>query len=308
MQTSWTAAHPPEIKARDRAAAGGTGADSHESSSNESGMRDKQDTEFKRSGDEQSVWRSTSRWRVIQMEILKANFVNIDEMFNAAQPLSYSPFLEWIELRNVDNILRPPDDLASNQRPFLNRLVQLQRFTDEPPVDQVARDLLTFSGFESELLHFRSRPHLEIEWRSYKISSEADFGVYSDRPGFGPYAEYVVVVENKPEAGPSLTKSECQLFGEMFVAAMVRHQMAKMNVQMYGILLSGPYVRFYHANFSDVYLRDIESERSPSISVTVERYPSDTVRGLSLIVKQERLEVVRTLLMIRHLVEATVSQ
>ena len=61
-------------------------------------------------------------------------------------------------------------------------------FRDEPPVDSIAHDLLTFTGFETRKLHFRPKPHIEMEWRGHEISSEADYGVYSERSRITPFS------------------------------------------------------------------------------------------------------------------------
>ena len=166
-------------------------------------------------GDTEDVWRQTSKWRPVQLEILKIEVK--DGMVVNTSNLDNTPLYveaERILLSNVD-IGTGFVELPDSQIPFYNRL---SMFRD---VDSIAHDLLTFTGFETRKLHFRPKPHIEIEWRGHGISSEADYGVYSEGSRITPNVEYLVVVEDKPEKSNS---GECQLSGEMLVAAIDRYK------------------------------------------------------------------------------------
>jgi hypothetical protein len=63
-----------------------------------------------------------------------------------------------------------------------------------------------------------------MEWQGYEVSSEADYGVYSERSRSLPNVEYFVVVEDKRRLYGG---GECQLCGEMLVAALDRYQNIK---------------------------------------------------------------------------------
>jgi len=103
-----------------------------------------------------------------------------------------------------------------------------------------------------------------------------------------------------------LIKYESQLYGEMLVAAMGRYGRIKADTGMYGMLLMGPYIRFYRTMFAGRYLRDLETDKDPSMNITIERYPPDSRRGLSLIDRHERMTAVRILSVIRDHVESMV--
>lgn len=173
-----------------------------------------------------TVWKQTSKWRPIQLEILKIEVK--DGMVVDTNNLDNTPLYveaERILLSNVGTV-----ELPDSQIPFYNRLSR---------DDSIAHDLLTFTGFETRKLHFRPKPHIEMEWRGHEISSEADYGVYSERSRITPN---LVVIEDKPEKSNS---GECQLSGEMLVAAIDRYQNIKKDHIVYGMILRGPFVRLY---------------------------------------------------------------
>lgn len=173
-------------------------------------------------------------------------------------------------------------------------------------MDSVAYDLLTYSGFESELLHFRPRPRLELLWNDKEISSDADFGVYSDNPKEFVTAKYFVVVGDKADKRKVYKGGECQLCGEMLLAATNRFSNVKRDHTVYGMIVKGLSVRFYKATYSKKYLSNLEQETSLKQTVIVKRYPSETIPALSLSDTDEREEIIRMLCSIRTNIEALV--
>src|ERR1700731_1617110 len=124
------------------------------------------DEEYEDSNDSIKIWKNTSKWRPFQLEHLKIDF----------QPGKIEDIIDDINLDNIifnediDRILLPGIDITKQnsvnitkkQLPFYNRLRQIIRFPDEPPVDSVAYDLLTWTEFEDVYIHFRPQPILKM--------------------------------------------------------------------------------------------------------------------------------------------------
>jgi hypothetical protein len=255
--------------------------------------------EYKPIGDTEDIWKQTSKWRPVQLEILKIEVK--DGMVVDTTNLDNTPLYveaERILLSNVD-IGTGFVELPDSQIPFYNRLTQLSMFRDEPPVDSIAHDLLTFTGFETRKLHFRPKPHIEMEWRGHEISSEADYGVYSERSRITPNVEYLVIVEDKPEKSKLYSSGECQLSGEMLVAAIDRYQNIKKDHIVYGMILRGSFVRLYKCVFRNEYLSTLTKDKYPASYTTIHRYPSESQLPLSLNDKIERKTIVQLLSKIR---------
>lgn len=264
--------------------------------------------EYRPLGDTEEIWRQTSKWRPVQLEILKVDVE--DGAVASMDDLDKTPLyvdVERILLPNIDVDSNVDSDLIPDaQLPFFNRLMQLSMFRDEPPVDSIAHDLLTFTGFEARKLHFRPKPHLEIEWQGHEISSEADYGVYSERSRRLPNVEYFVVVEDKPEKRRLYSSGECQLCGEMLVAAVDRYQNIKKDHIMYGMIIRGPFVRLYRCVFTNEYLSDLVKDRKPTSSITVRRYPPEDKLPLSLNDYVERRTIIQLLTRIKIDVESII--
>jgi len=265
------------------------------------------DEEYKPTGDIESIWNQTSKWRPIQLEILKVKFangnvVNIEDLSS----VQLDPDVDRILLTGID--IRTTTSVPKMQRAFFNRLVQLSTFSDEPPVDSVAHDLLTYTGYEDEVLHFRPKPHLEMVWQGHDITSEADYGVYSERSRGTTSTEYLVVVEDKPEKRRSYQGGECQLYGEMFLAGFNRYLQRKQDQIVYGMILRGPFVRLYKTVFEKRYFENIEHDKIPSVKISPKRFPPDTDFPLSLNDAEQREKIVRLLSVIRKEVEIIAQQ
>jgi hypothetical protein len=119
------------------------------------------DDEYLLPGDDKKTWEKTSRWRPIQLETLRIIFEdgsmsdiigNID-----IEDIQLYPDVNRVLLDGVDvgiGCKLTAADLPREQRMFFDRLSQLAVFNDEPPVDSVAYDLLSYTGFEGGMLHF----------------------------------------------------------------------------------------------------------------------------------------------------------
>jgi hypothetical protein len=244
--------------------------------------------------DSKEVWKSTSKWREYQMEILKLRVIegSLREIVN--EILS-------IQDGSLENILLPqvtvsngeaPPALPEFQERFYNKIAQVLDFSDEPPTDLIISELLDSLHFCQNNLRFRPRPHLEIEWKNRGISSEADFGIYSKVNGM---AEYMMVVEAKRRAA----RPERQLCGEMLVASYNRFSRTAKDQEVFGMMVMGSEVRFYKATFSEKYLTSLSRDKSPEEQIDVLSYPFRSHRPLSLTTYEGRREIAVILLSIR---------
>ncbi|KAJ3397820.1 hypothetical protein HDU92_002492 [Lobulomyces angularis] len=258
--------------------------------------------------DIETIWNSTSKWRPTQIEILRAKFIDtsIDNIVENANidNLILQPILNKIILPNI-NLLVPPSrkDVPEEQLIFFNKLMQLNKFRDEPPVDAIAYELLNNIGYEGLILHFRPKPHLEFKWQGYEIASVPDYGVYVG-DDIEEFAEYLLIVKDKPAGKYSYLKGECQLFGEMITAAINNYIIKKEQQNIYGMTIRGSYIKFYLSMFDKEYLSNIINDKKPTKDVNIYRYPSDDSKGLSLNSTQERLHIVKILKTIKEIIES----
>lgn len=249
------------------------------------------------------MWKNTSKWLISQLENLKIEFqpgelkdiignININDII-------LNEDIDRILLPNINIINNENININKKQLPFYNRLKQITRFPDEPPVNSVAYDLLTWTKFEDVNIHFRPQPKLKMKWRDYDISSNADFCVYSDRTIDQVPVEYLMVVEDKE----TYKNSECQLGGEMLLAAYNRFENIQKDHIVYGIILKGSLVRFYKVVFTKMYLQEIQKSKIPDINVTPLCYPPHTERELSLNIYEQREKIIRILCCLKQNIE-----
>jgi hypothetical protein len=265
------------------------------------------DEDYEDSNDTYKIWKSTSKWRPLQLEILKINF-KAGELKDIIGDININ---DIILNEDIDRILLPGINITNNdniiinkkQLPFYNRLKQIIRFPDEPPVDSVAYDLLTWTEFEDINIHFRPQPTLKMKWKDYDISSNADFGVYSDRSIDQIPVEYLMIVEDKRARASIYQNGECQLGGEMLLAAYNRFENIQKDHIVYGIILKGSLIRFYKVIFSNLYLQELQKSKNPTISVTPLTYPPQTQRALSLNIPEQREKIIRILCILKKKTE-----
>jgi hypothetical protein len=270
-----------------------------------------QDEDYRPPGDSSDVWEQTSKWRPVQLEMLKLQLIdgNENDIVGTIDMLGVQLY------EDAPRLLLPCDDVRNSssvqhisreQRTFFNRLLQLTIFNDEPPVDAVTSDLLTYSGFESENIHFRPRPRLRFTCLLHNVTSIPDYGVFIDRPSGPPAYEYLVVVENKAPSTCDTQYKECQLCGEMLASAISRYGERRSDKLMFGALVSGLEVRFYKTTFSRSYLDSIFTDRAPYNFSEVARFPSAEEYALSLNKRDTREKIVRILHAIRLQLEQVI--
>ncbi|CAO3616327.1 unnamed protein product [Cunninghamella blakesleeana] len=269
------------------------------------------DEEYEYPHDSYKVWKHTSKWRPFQLDILKIDF----------QPGKIEDIIGNVDINNailnddIDRILLPGINITAyekinitkKQLPFYNRLRQIMRFPDEPPVDSVAYDLLTWTEFEDTNIHFRPQPKLAMKWKNYNISSNADFGVYSDRSADQIPVEYLMIVEDKRARASTYQNGECQLAGEMLLAAYNRFENIQNDQIVYGIILKGSLVRFYKVTFSESYLQELRKSKYPTTTIEPLTFPPQTERALSLNIYEQREKIIKILCILKQKMERLVS-
>jgi len=163
--------------------------------------------------DSEEIWKYTSKWRQFQITTLKIKYINssikgivgMDDIQNVIFPED----TERILLSDIYIRSGPVNVVLSKiQRKFYNRVVQLYDFSDEPPIDSIAKDLLDYTDYEGMKLHFKPKPKMRMTWKSRDVSSESDYGVYSDRSRGQNPSEYLLLVEDKrPDSGGGHTSA-----------------------------------------------------------------------------------------------------
>ncbi|KAJ3317550.1 hypothetical protein HDV06_001489 [Boothiomyces sp. JEL0866] len=260
------------------------------------------DESFKdeQAGDRNEIWKNTSTWRPIQLEILKVNFIDSDyiDLFKdkiLLKDIDLDNELDVILLPNI-NMRNPPDrrNIPKKQLIFFNKLLQIKKFNDEPPVNSVSYELLRNIGFEDVYLHFREEPKLKLDWRDVEITSKADFGVYKGED-IEDFCEYLLVVEDKKINKNLYLNGECQLFGEMLLAASNNFKETKNEQKIFGLIIRGFNVKFYTCFFDKDYLNIIEFNKKQTKKINVIRYPPNNVKGLSLYDYEERKNIIKIL-------------
>ena len=273
---------------------------------------DHSEDEYTPAEDSEEIWKHTSKWRQFQITSLKIKCVNssikdIVEV-NDIQNIIFPKDVERILLSNI-HIESEPANIALNnaQRKFYNRVIQIQNFTNDSPVDSVARDLLDCTDYESMKLHFRPKPKMRMTWKSHNVSSEPDYGVFYGTPREQYQPKYLLLVGNKRPGYGSPLQSERQLLGEMLLAAYNRTESSLEDQEVFGIVMKGDdRIRFYKCVFSENYLRDIANDRYPKEEVEIFRYPPDNEKAFSVSHPQQRETIIRILCAIReHLEEIT---
>ena len=260
------------------------------------------DEEYRPPGDSADIWGQTSKWRQVQLDILKLCISDGSESDIAGTNDIFSIELYADSTRLLlpcDNVRDNSTNLSREQKIFFQRLLQLTIFDDEPPVDAVASDLLTYSGFESDNIHFRPRPRLRFTCLSHHVTSIPDYGVFIDGYIGPPANEYLVVVEDKAPSGYERQYRECQLCGEMLASAINRYSDRHSDKLMFGVIISGLEIRFYKTIFHKNYLESVVTDRLPAVKSIITRFPSANDFPLSLNTRNTRERIVRILHAIR---------
>lgn len=262
--------------------------------------------------DSEEVWKQTYKWRQLQITTLRIRYVNSSMKdivyMNDIHNVIFPEDTERILLPNVHIRSGPINVMLSKaQRKFYNRVVQLYDFADEAPVDSVAKDLLDYTDYESVKLHFRPKPKMKMTWKLHNVSSESDYGVYSDRSRGQNPSEYLLLVEDKRPGLGGVLQPERQLSGEMLLAAYNRAGLQMKDQEVFGIIIKGDRVRFYRCIFSENYLRSIANDERPKEEAEIFRYPPDNEEPFSISHPQQRETIVRILCVIREHLEKVVT-
>lgn len=250
---------------------------------------------------------NTYKWNSLQLENFKINFKDAE-----LKDIIGNVNINNIILNSdVDRILLPGINITINdnlnvnkkQLPFYNRLKQIIRFPDKPPVFSVIYDLLTWTNFEDINIHFRPQPKLKMRWKNYNISSNADFCVYYDMLNYQTPVEYIMIIEVKIEHTFIYQNGECQLAGEMLLSAYNRFEDIQEDKTVYGIIIKGSLIRFYKVIFPKLYLQEIQKSKNPTISISPLTYPPHSEIELSLNIPNQREKIIRILYILKQNIE-----
>lgn len=250
---------------------------------------------------------NTYKWSSLHLEILKINFKD-GELKDIIGDININ---NVILNEDFDRILLPGINITINdklninkkQLPFYNRLKQIIRFPDKPPVFSVIYDLLTWTGFEDINIHFRPQPKLKMRWKDYNISSNADFCVYYDILNYQTPVEYIMIIEVKIENTFIYQNGECQLAGEMLLSAYNRFEDIQKDKIVYGIIIKNSLIRFYKVIFPKLYLQEIQKSKNPTISISTLTYPPQSEIALSLNISNQREKIIRILYILKQKIE-----
>ena len=269
-----------------------------------------EDTDYQLPDDNEKIWRETSKWRPWQLKQLNAEFEDslTFNQISSTDNIQLSNKAQSILLPNIDFSQPLNIDLTEDQLIYINRIKQTILFPNsEPPVDLIANDILIICGFESRLLHFTPKPKIIATCLNHRIVSVPDYAIYSEKSIMLGILEYFVVVEDKPIKRSNYQDGECQLYGEMLLAAIERFDQENKDQIIYSMLIKGPTIRFYKAIFKTDYLFEIINQNKPLNSPILYRYPPRNKRALNLISPIERNEILICLTSIKKAVETLAS-
>jgi len=148
---------------------------------------------------------------------------------------------------------------------------------------------------------------MEMTWKSHDVSSEPDYGVYSDRSRGQNPSEYLLLVEDKRPGYGGALRSERQLSGDMLLAAYNRAELRLKDQEVFGIIMRGDKIRFYRCTFSENYLKAIVNDEWPKEEAEILRYPPNNEDPFSVSHPQQRETIIRILCSIREHLEEVVT-
>ena len=265
---------------------------------------------------ESCSWCLTQRWRPSHIPKLHCIFRN-DQQTTPRTDLRLPPghAVPRVALVNVSRLERPPTTLTPDQLVFYNRLCRTLSTGDAS--DMILLDMLTALDFESQILHFRSRPQLRVSIGTHHLVSSADFVVFT---GENEWHSCFLVARTIPVTADSAwIHEEARLFGDMLIAALSRFehvshvnmdhiQPADQVIAVYGILLIGLNLRMYIAKFSPLYLQCLLLEKPIASTASVSRFPSNERSPFALQNRKDRLAVVHHLRVIHDNIESMVAE
>lgn len=140
------------------------------------------------------TWKATTNWTDKQLKELSLSFVE-DHYLCSVVCDSYEYSLHYdagrillsdLAICDYNHDLSSPGSLLDEDIPFFNRIHRLVTAGKD------CKDILTFTGFESRVLHFIRKPKLAMRYCDIDIESSADYAVYSVMPSF----VHVVAIED----------------------------------------------------------------------------------------------------------------
>ncbi|KAJ3392401.1 hypothetical protein HDU92_008460 [Lobulomyces angularis] len=250
-------------------------------------------------------WKSTLQWTQMQCDSLGVKFVNgVLKDIVADLNVDLPEDTERILLPNITISLNttPNSNITKAQMKFYNRVIQVSKFIDEPPVDSVMNDLLIYTDYEGgNKIHLRPRPKLHYNILQYDVTSEPDYAAYIDDIGIN---KYMLVVEDKSPVR-SIKTIEYQLCGEMIIAVSLRADHIMKDHIMYGITMKGVNIRFYRVLFTQDYLTLLLNKNSTinKKKLNILRYPPDNEEPLCIVHPGDREKIILIMCKIRSDIE-----
>ncbi|CAO3677312.1 unnamed protein product [Umbelopsis vinacea] len=166
---------------------------------------------------------------------------------------AYRVILSGIDIKSKNNV-------NEEVVPFFNRLKRRFDCRSEVVKDLITSDLLTYTGFESQHIHFTAYPNMKMKCGAEALKCNATFATYTILQDF----VHMVVLEDTDNQ-KILEGMECQVIGNMLVAAMNRFEILRDHSRkicspcVYGMLLWRDQVHYYKGTFSSAYLSAVRS-------------------------------------------------
>ncbi|CAO3645530.1 unnamed protein product [Cunninghamella echinulata] len=112
-----------------------------------------------------------------------------------------------------------------------------------------------------------------------------------------------MIVGDKRACAATYQNGECQLAGEMLLAAYNRFENIQKDHIVYGLILKGNLVRFYKVTFSELYLQELRKSKYPTTAIKTLTFPPQTERALSLNIYEQREKIIRILCILKQKTE-----
>ncbi|KAJ3219108.1 hypothetical protein HK099_004821 [Clydaea vesicula] len=150
----------------------------------------------------------------------------------------------------------------------------------------------------------------QVDKVSETIRGEQGFGS-TGKSSFGVYDRYLstnffkcsFIIKTIPNESDDISKQECELFGEILLAAINNYNHIKRSQHMFGMIIQDMNVRFYSYVFGINYLSSFANNNRQTYKAIIKRYPSIVKDTLSLLSSDNRKEIIEILDTIKILIK-----
>ncbi|KAJ3391089.1 hypothetical protein HDU92_000155 [Lobulomyces angularis] len=220
------------------------------------------------------TWEDISNWKSIHLSILNARCINHRE-FDTSIKKDYG---------------------------FQNAFSEVYDSPYYIQVNKICYDLLNYCKFEDKDMYFIVNAIFYVEWLGYKMFSRSSFGVY-DRYLSTNFFKCSFIIKTIPNESDDISKQECELFGEILLAAINNYNHIKRSQHMFGMIIQDMNVRFYSYVFGINYLSSFANNNRQTYKAIIKRYPSIVKDTLSLLSSDNRKEIIEILDTIKILIK-----